>query len=566
MTFLRRLVIAVALVACGDAARAQDVAPVAVVRIELSPFDDQPASLEQIRLVISALPPRRVDLPTGGTISGIVFEQYGFGPSNLPGTFQLILERILELNELSIAAEVRQGPLLIPNLPTWVQPNRAPANAFPATARLVMVPGAPGVRLATALPESLVSERILDTTRRGASGVSLHVPLPIQLLQEERVRALLDAPFVSVPSAPLRLRFEQDTCKNEAPEPSISSQQAEDLRMLLANASRQVPLFIIDTHWPTAERFNESRKFLKSLADGIRKRYGLPLTTLNDEPFVAPGAVFPHASRIETALQQFRALDPMARVQTVYVPLSKEQGSVALLREILEVSDVVRRVTSRFGPDHVPSVFPPDILSAAKKHAQDVVQGLAPSITGAVTETDKSIVEAVVTLAADTIGRAGGFYVVNESWTALSDVVRYEQPANLFGTIVAATGNDGRNVHLEKIDFAQRSGGVDVVAVMNVATNGEPTCNSAVVEASVLDGISAVGFNGAIPGRSGTSYAAPRVAWLIAAAEAVRTRDVDPTLRAINLKRRLKDLRNPGGGLPVLRVDPVRLVRLWELP
>jgi len=247
--------------------------------------------------------------------------------------------------------------------------------------------------------------------------------------------------------------------------------------------------------------------------------------------------------------------------------MSKEQGSAPLLAEMIEVADAVSRITGQFRRDSLPTSVPPDILSSAKKFAGDVMQRVPAAITGEITETDKAIVESVVTLASEAARLDQTFHIVNESWVVATDVIRYDQPSNPMGLIVAAAGNDDVNINVRQVDFAHRSSSAPgtFVAVMNVDSNGDPTCSSSSIDLSVLDISNAIGFSGAIAGRSATSYASPRVAWLLAAAEAIRPNAVADGLWAGQIQQRIKRTRtvtNPAS-LRMLLGNPVKLVRVW---
>ena len=187
-------------------------------------------------------------------------------------------------------------------------------------------------------------------------------------------------------------------------------------------------------------------------------------------------------------------------------------------------------------------------------------------ITGEITETDKAVLESTVILAAEAARLENTFHIVNESWVVATDIIRYDQPSNPMGIIVAAAGNDSININLKEVDFAHRSStGGSFLAVMNVDRNGDPTCSSSLIDLSVLDTSSAIGFSGAIAGRSATSYAAPRVSWLLAAAEAVRPKPVEAGLWPGQVQARIKGTRSAitPASLRVLLGDPVKLASLW---
>jgi hypothetical protein len=535
------------------------------LRIELAPYDDSPESLRQVGTVIRLLPPRRVNLAPNGTISALVLAEYGFGPRNLPATYALLQERILALNGIESPEQAVAGQILVPSLPSNVRHNPAIAwNNFPSVADFRVTPRRGGIDIASARMEDVVVERVADTRRRGANGVTFDLPLPANLLRDESIVALVKEPFASLPSEPLRVKFESQECNNPSPGPVLSQPQRNELVALLKGAKRIVPLYIVDTGWPSAVAHKESWEHLRSLLQVVRQNFRLGASPPLPLPaFVEPGV--DHCKRIDRALEEFRTINP-DQIRVVYVPMSKEQGAVSLLREMVEVADTVRRIVSRFRRDDLPTTVPPDIVNNAKKFAADVMPRVPDAITGEITETDKAVLESTIILAAEAARLARTFHIVNESWVVATDVVRYEQPSNPMGLIVAAAGNDGVNINLKEVDFAHRSSsGGSFLAVMNVDRNGDPVCGSSSIDLSLLDSSSAIGFSGAIAGRSATSYAAPRVGWLLAAAEAVRPNPVEPGLWPGQVQARIKSTRAAmtPTSLRVLLGDPIKLVRLW---
>lgn len=535
------------------------------LRIELAPYDDSPDSLRQISTLIRLLPPRQVDLPPNGTISALVLAEYGFGPSNLPGTYALLQERILALNGFATPEQAVARQILIPSLPSNVRYNSSIAwNDFPGVADFRVTSRSARGDITAAQMEDVVVERVTDTRRRGSNGITFDLPLPANLLRDKSIVALVKEPFASLPSEPLRVKFETQECSTPNPGPVLSQQQRGELEKVLKGAKRTVPLYIVDTGWPSAPAQKESWEHLRSLLHIVREHFGLAAPP----PLSLPAFVEPrvdHCTRIDRALEEFRTIN-RERVRVVYVPMSKEQGAAALLREMIEVADTVRRIVSKFRRDQLPATVPPDILNNAKRFAADVITRVPDSITGEITETDKAVLESTIILAAEAARLEKTFHVVNESWVVATDVIRYEQPSNPMGLIVTAAGNDEVNINLKEVDFAHRSSaGWPFVAVMNVDKNGDRTCGSSFIDLSVLETSSAISFSGTIAGRSATSYAAPRVSWLLAAAEAVRPQPVEPGVWPGQVQLRIKGTRAVimPISLRVLLGDPVKLARMW---
>jgi hypothetical protein len=99
--------------------------------------------------------------------------------------------------------------------------------------------------------------------------------------------------------------------------------------------------------------------------------------------------------------------------------------------------------------------------------------------------------------------------------------------------------------------------------VLNLAKDGTKLCHTSVLsdDEQLLSHRLVVGFDGAIPaGSCGTSYSAPRVAWILAADEAARTTPIDNTLWSVRLLERLKQLRDPQRKLEGLALDILRFL------
>ena len=555
-------------VVATPAARQNQAEAVSTLRIELLPYTDSAESLRQIAAVLRVLPPRRVALAPQATLSALIVEQYGFGRRNLPETYSLLEARILELNGWARPEQAQAGPVLIPSLPSNVRFNQAIAwNELPATADFRVRASRAGIDMTTARVTDVVTERVADSSRLGANGITMELPLTPALLREV-AQPLAGESFVSIPSEPIRIRFEsQDECKPAISPPLLTASQRAELGMTLSNVRRSVPLYIIDTGWPSAEAQTQSWEAVRSLITKVRAFYRLPVTAFPQPPATFTPAKIDHCKRIDQALAELRAVAPSA-VVPIYIPLSREQGAGPLLKEIIELADIVRRVTSRFSRNAVPSPLPPDILNDARGLAETIVSTRIPErISGGITETDKAVVEGLIWLAGEHARLTGTFHVVNESWVVTTDMIRYEQPSNPMGLIVAAAGNDERNINVAEVDFAHRSSaGGHFVAVMNMDLAGKTVCRSAVVDLSVIATANVIGYPGTIPFDSGTSYAAPRIGWLLAAAESVRPTAIEPGLWISNLQQRLRQTRGPATNPPSLRPllgDPVKLVRVW---
>ncbi len=124
---------------------------------------------------------------------------------------------------------------------------------------------------------------------------------------------------------------------------------------------------------------------------------------------------------------------------------------------------------------------------------------------------------------------------INVSWTYSDNTALLADPSIGYNFVFAAAGNGCKSAstkdNIEKpcdSDYVKQNNIVQFlhksadshhyVAVMNLDANGSATCNSTRVRNRNF----AFGFSGSINGDCGTSFSAPRVAWLFAAREGLR--------------------------------------------
>jgi hypothetical protein len=83
-----------------------------------------------------------------------------------------------------------------------------------------------------------------------------------------------------------------------------------------------------------------------------------------------------------------------------------------------------------------------------------------------------------------------------------------------------------------------------MLAVMNIGADGKAACDSSLLEVS--NDVFGVAYDGALsPTVCGTSFAAPRVAWLVAAREAMTEAPADAAHWRANLHREITGMRDP---------------------
>ena len=247
----------------------------------------------------------------------------------------------------------------------------------------------------------------------------------------------------------------------------------------------------------------------------------------------------------------------------IYLPLSREQGDDALLTELLELHFIYQ---SRAVFNFRRQAPPIKVLEDAHQKAMATLGQIPAQAKHPEIKTDQAILEGLYEVAnefADTPGSSGEFFV-NESWTVFTDNELFNSQVYARGIAVAAAGNDPDIVVDSEdgsLDFARRClPPQEVVTVLNLNSSGSTQCGTSTVRPDVLQDTLAVGFSGQISTDCATSFAAPRVSWLLAYVEATRTCKSDKSTWLGGLQRRLLAARPSLPQLGSLLLDPEKLI------
>jgi hypothetical protein len=334
------------------------------------------------------------------------------------------------------------------------------------------------------------------------------------------------------------------------------------VQALKQEKQRDATVFILDTGWPDETQYNTSLTELRRLIDFENKWYGLdPVTWERPRKFTDLSSDNPpkHCVEIMQALQEFTDLDREVasqkhrdpKVKVVYVPLSRKQKSDQILMELLKLSWVRQEAIN----DHPLTGDRLRKLSdGATAYANVVLKNLDPNGIDEpdfpksekekdsyqqTWKTDSAIVTAVWYLAdwASYTNSERPVYFLNESWTVLPDTIHLLSPAKSYGIVVAAVGedygvqiNDGKN---DK-EFARLAAPANnVLAALDAKqTSDESDCDSNSVVEDKLSNTMAASFDGSViegkivdGGVCGTSFSAPRIAWILALSEAIRANE-----------------------------------------
>jgi hypothetical protein len=517
-------------------------------------YDDSPRSIDLIKGLLQLPQLEQLQVRPGETLSDVILERYRFGSSDLPKSFALVATKILSLNKLASPTELHPGPLKVPILPPRAQQlSVTPAHggfSFYGAANLT------GNVVLTDMQRSVVAPHTTDR------GVFL-LALPITRAAYAETTAALPALPQSRESFKMTVRL-ADT--GGSPGAALhKTLRPEDLNAiktaLTKDPQRHVTVFIIDDGWPDSAIYFQSVNELQRLSDAVRSPMGLDRIQWNTAAYVPLANNRLHSAEIRDALKEFTDLDKKNEkqvVKVIYVPLSKAQNSSVILEELLRLQWFIN--STRLG---IP--ITDKVVSDADNYVAATMRNVLGTYDDQKIYTDEAVLQALWTVADYVARRSPGHdvFFLSESWTIES---RYlgALPTGTAGLAVAAVGNvSGREVNTDggKVDYAgQCTGTKSVVAVLNVLPQTGLACNSSKLRENLLNSSFATAYDGEVaPGPNeaaclngehldqcvcGTSFAAPRIAWLLALAEATRPTRVDYIGWNDSIDTKLHGLRN----------------------
>lgn len=566
-----------------DAAAAQEEETVGI-SLTLPADYHSGGDLPELAEIVANLPPREVTVEEGETISQIVLDEFRFGLKDAPNTFHRVSSEILRMNGLESARSLKAGRLLVPSIPQMARKNPntdkilnkapiiysfnlTPVQRVVSTSACTDVPGL-GTTCATfpTVETDLLAKEPPSILAQGRPASQLAtMQFRVSLSYYERLRASTLSSRMSVNDKSIEV--DTGACDGLVATPPYSSvlsaaesQKIADLLSL--EAKRESTLFVLDSGWPNEATQAASTTLMYEYFDALRAdlKFKDPTPARKQPKFSEP--VNKHNISIYAALEELRALDASSKVRVVFLPLTRDQDSGSLLEELVFLGRVRRLMGESAGKDSPPK----DILKTAESDAALVVARLPSSNAACAVKTDKALIDSLMILGDWRARHGKGSFFVSESWTVRNETLQVAYPDPLLGAAVVAAGNvPDRDIYTQpSIDFAQRSiGHKDTVAVVNLARGKDYLqCDSstAKVPAEFKHEAAVVGFDGRVTEQvCGTSFAAPRVAWLLALYEAFRVRELEPQFWSTDLNKRLLASRS-GDGIAGFWLEPSRLL------
>ncbi len=206
-------------------------------------------------------------------------------------------------------------------------------------------------------------------------------------------------------------------------------------------------------------------------------------------------------------------------VNVIFVPISLEQGSSSVLVEMVQLGLLLKLTDEGQNPLMLQST---GAFKSTFDDATKIVSSL-PAIYGD-GKINTGIVSYPLRLFDYFCTRSNARFFVNQSWTVAHEQYSAYIPTPMFGRLVTAAGNSPNTdvFSTPYVDFFARSASTfEIVGVLNVLRGKGLSPTSSKADPAIAIGGQVVGFDGTLnSSETGTSFSAPRVAWILAAAEA----------------------------------------------
>lgn len=513
------------------------------------------ASQQQIlEAALRVLPPRAVPLPAPVALPAFINQQFLLTTDAHPSAVNAIAEAIRFWNGDFIAGDVMsagpQGTVRIP----LVAPLATPGNTLTASATVTAgrtIETSEVLSLPTGVPltpDSGVRPRFSNYFVRDQ----------VRSLSDNRdVQALVASPLAEILAKPIEIELARQ--QPQAASAEFAPPDDDRWRQAVKSGGRDVRLYVLDTGWPDAAAMRESVAEIQAMSEAVRKWYFFPEASVPaPTQFVAPKD--PHVEKVQEALRPLLTVSD--RVKVIYVPMTRDQGARALLKEMVWVGFAIARLPD-WGEKRpsAKSVGQRAFAAVSEKDVDAAVMTMSPDSAGARFNTSLGLLWGLFLMAQARGGEAVAPYFVSQSWTTSDQDVIRKTPMIPNGLVVAAVGNAApRDVMDPRLAFAGWSMlRNEVLAVMTLDAAGNPSCRTSTVTMS--DSVAGVvGYDGRIwqPQECGSSYATPRVAWYLAAADSLRAAPASYDVWIVELRDRIAGLRPRGAPLPQsLLFDPV---------
>ncbi|WP_175714914.1 hypothetical protein [Burkholderia ambifaria] len=565
---------------------------VSLWRVVPSNYYDDDFDSSSFDKIIAQSPTRMIDVKKDDTISSILKEHYNISQKWTPSVYKNLEENVQQLNDIAEPKYLKPGQIRIPDIP---ETPRRPSFKESTIRRPRFSSGTGAVMKWNASAGVFLGRPKLEAIS-GMSTLQVR-QVPISALKDMHISSALQLPLsptdysFMVFDYPMKVNLATQGTQNST-SPILDAEAIGRLNQMMQIPAKTHPLVVVlDDSWPSKSDFLNSIRFIAAASRDIRRKFGLDGFALRDSNDIrildnlqntsfCNGCEYPatrlHAAMIKQSLKEFTDLDGNGRVQTLYFPLAVTQtGADAALREIIYVSLLARSLGSALSLTN-----PAEVSDISRKAASEEATRIVslPDLSAVQTpyhnapmstSTDKAIIESAANFLQLYAAANKRPFLLSMSWTSRN----LEYPAyfqsNMYGLLLAAAGNDPTvNIHADLVQFAARSVSPGDVLAVESSETGPRRCVSSTFTPQGDIPVFGLALSGIVTDTlCGTSFATPRLAWLIAMREStygsIPTTKLDWNNWSTRLKTQLMELQHKGAnGLSRYTVSPIDVLKM----
>jgi hypothetical protein len=532
-------------------ARADDISISAgLVRVAVvvdTQYDDSAKSVAAIRDFVEFFPPESDEVGPSEDVLHFVIRRYGFGSKSLPKSYSILKANICSINHLTRDdIPIATSRLFAPPLPRRRVPKPFPGNPYYAFPRIATFTRSSAVS-ATGTITTLLQQGQTDSAfRRGARVTIVSATMSRSELLSRKDTSLFSSKHLRVMGDNVELYMTPASCGSTSVTSTFLDKQLRaDIATVLATPTKQPAyLFVVDTGWPTEADYKNAISVIEPLLNTLRSESGLTPYVRSSPYQYQPLVTNTHAARVAAALNELQSLDSQRRVKIIFMPLALDQGDIDFFKNLFETWAAYSWTHSLDALTPAGRQLDTAVLQeSASEYAKGVLDDMRKFGKGTTMYTNGAVLDATYMVADALAAKARGHYFLNESWSLLGSLVRISNTRRVRGMTIAAPRDIRQDFIAKEDEFALECLTSDnYLAVMNISSAGAEQCYTSVVDPARVPDLRLVGFDGNIEGSSGTSFAAPRVAWLMALRETARPPDntsywATDTIRAVRASR-----------------------------
>jgi hypothetical protein len=502
--------------------------------------------------ILDSSPPRAVPIGKNDTVSAVVRRLFNISQHWTPAVYDALLASIKRLNPGIDFRKLTPGKTLkLPQLPSTGKssPGPTPRNRVP---NLLAAIRGDSFKWSEANAQFTGFLARAKQVARAAQTELQYFRLPLDQAKKYIEAMAASGTFAFGQSGRITVALADAGADAQQVDPILSEALATKIRNALAVSSDNSPrpvIVILDDSIPDSASYKAAKEFVLSaskvfpnFAQLKPSSYAQRLTMQSDLiSSTTSDLLYPHlrlhAGMIHKALDEFTALDPESAVKVIYLPLTATQTeAIPIIRQILYIGQLLKLCPP--GSQYTATA---EQAAEAERLTEQIIQddnalgfaALQPFTGGQLTvSTDSMYLESLSIFLKYYSDLTRRPHILSFSWTVPDlQLTTFFQPG-AYGWKVTAAGNgaNGQAINVLRppyLQFAYRGlDPKDFVVVAN-STGSSATCTSNTFDDPPEVRVLGLAFPGNINATlCGTSFSAPRVAWLLGAREVLTQKKI----------------------------------------